>query len=149
MKKSLVLFFFGFCLCSFSVAQDSVWYRYDLTYYKIQTATTGIYRIPASRLTVLGIPLKRINPHYLRLYHRGEEVAIWVAGEQDGRLDSEDYLDFLGLKNGEWASTGIAIPNPYANTYSDTTAFFLVYTPGEKGKRMASPLQILHLDYLY
>jgi len=138
MKKSLVLFFFGFCLCSFSVAQDSVWYRYDLTYYKIQTATTGIYRIPASRLNVLGIPLKRINPHYLRLYHRGEEVAIWVAGEQDGRLDSEDYLDFLGVKNGEWASTGIAIPNPYANTYSDTTAFFLVYTPGERGKRMAS-----------
>lgn len=139
MKKSLVLFFFGFCLCSFSVAQDSVWYRYDLTYYKIQTATTGIYRIPASRLTVLGIPLKRIDPRYLRLYHRGEEVAVCVAGEQDGRLDSEDYLEFLGVKNGEWASTGIAIPNPYVNTYSDTTAYFLAYTPGERGKRMASP----------
>jgi hypothetical protein len=72
----------------------------------------------------------------LRLYHRGKEVAVWVEGEQDGRLDSEDYLDFLGLKNREWSSTGIAIPNPYVNTFSDTTAFFLAYTPGEKGKRM-------------
>ena len=139
MRNSLILLLLGFSLSNFSFAQDSPWFRYDLTYYKIQTATTGIYRIPASRLTVLGIPLKRIDPRHLRLYHRGEEVAIWVAGEQDGRLDSEDYLDFLGLKNGEWASTGIAIPNPYVNTYSDTTAFFLVYTPGEQGKRMTSP----------
>ncbi len=139
MRNSLVLLLLGFSLSNFSFAQDSPWFRYDLTYYKIQTATTGIYRIPASRLTVLGIPLKRIDPRYLRLYHRGKEVAVWVVGEQDGRLDSEDYLDFLGLKNGEWASAGIAIPNPYVNTYSDTTAFFLAYTPGEKGKRMASP----------
>ena len=139
MRNSLILLLFGFSLSNFSFAQDSPWFRYDLTYYKIQTATTGIYRIPASRLTVLGIPLKRIDPRHLRLYRRGKEIAIWVAGEQDGRLDSEDYLDFLGLKNGEWASTGIAIPNPYVNTYSDTTAFFLAYTPGELGKRMASP----------
>lgn len=121
-----------------TLAQDTPWFRYDLTYYKIQTAATGIYRIPASRLAVLGIPLKRMDPRHLRLYHRGKEVAVWVAGEQDGRLDSEDYLDFLGLKNREWASTGIAIPNPHINTYSDTTAFFLAYTPGERGKRMAS-----------
>lgn len=139
MRNSLILLLLGFSLSNFSFAQDSPWFRYDLTYYKIQTANTGIYRIPASRLTVLGLPLKRIDPRHLRLYHRGKEVAIWVAGEQDGRLDSEDYLDFLGLKNGEWASTGIAIPNPYVNTYSDTTAFFLAYTPGEQGKRMASP----------
>ena len=138
MRNSLVLLLFGFSLSNFSLAQDSPWFRYDLTYYKIQTATTGIYRIPASRLTVLGIPLKRIDPRHLRLYHRGKEVAVCVAGEQDGRLDSEDYLEFLGVKNGEWANSGIAIPNPYVNTYSDTTAFFLAYTPGEQGKRMAS-----------
>ena len=136
MRKFLFILLFWICFQALSLAQDSLWYRYDLTYYKIQTAADGIYRIPASSLTVLGIPLKRIDPRHLRLYHRGKEVAVWVAGEQDGRLDSEDYLDFLGLKNGEWSSTGITIPNPYVNTYSDTTAFFLAYTPGEQGKRM-------------
>ncbi len=129
-----LLFYLGLCLTTF--AQDSPWFRYDLTYYKIQTAVTGIYRIPASSLAVLGIPFKKLDPQYLRLYHRGKEVAVWVAGEEDGRLDSEDYLDFLGLKNEEWSSNGIAIPNPYVNTFSDTTAFFLAFTPGEKGKRM-------------
>ncbi len=131
-----LLFGLGLSLPSF--AQDSPWFRYDLTYYKIQTAASGIYRIPASSLAVLGIPFKKLDPRNLRLYHRGKEVAVWVAGEEDGRLDSEDYLDFLGLKNREWSSIGIAIPNPYVNTFSDTTAFFLAYTPGEKGKRMES-----------
>jgi hypothetical protein len=129
-----LLFCLGLCLPTF--AQDEPWFRYDLTYYKIQTATTGIYRIPASSLAVLGIPFKKLDPRYLRLYHRGKEVAVWVEGEEDGRLDSEDYLDFLGLKNEEWLSTGIAIPNTYVNTFSHTTAFFLAFTPGEKGKRM-------------
>ena len=136
MRNYRFIFLFWISFPTLSLAQDSLWYRYDLTYYKIQTAADGIYRIPASSLAVLDIPLKRIDPRYLRLYHRGKEVALQVAGEQDGRLDSEDYLDFLGLKNREWSSTGIAIPNPYVNTFSDTTAFFLAYTPGEKGKRM-------------
>lgn len=127
-------FWIGLCLPT--LAQEAPWFRYDLTYYKIQTAATGIYRIPANSLAVLGIPFKKLDPRYLRLYHRGKEVAVWVAGEEDGRLDSEDYLDFLGLKNREWASTGIAIPNPYINAFSDTTAFFLAYIPGEKGRRM-------------
>ncbi|MDA0315095.1 MAG: C25 family cysteine peptidase [Bacteroidetes bacterium] len=134
-----LLFWVGFSIQT--TAQDSLWYRYDLTYYKIQTAAAGIYRIPVSSLTALGIPLKRVDPRHLRLYHRGKEVAVWVEGEQDGRLDSQDYLDFLGVKN-EGALDqhlylqGLDLPNPYTNTYSDTTAFFLVYTPGERGKRM-------------
>jgi len=136
MRNYRFIFLFWISFPTLSLAQDSLWYRYDLTYYKIQTAADGIYRIPASSLAVLDIPLKRIDPRYLRLYHRGKEVALQVAGEQDGRLDSEDYLDFLGLKNREWSSNGIGIPNPYVNTFSDTTAFFLAYTPGEKGKRM-------------
>ena len=136
MRNYRFIFLFWISFPTLSLAQDSLWYRYDLTYYKIQTAADGIYRIPASSLAVLDIPLKRIDPRYLRLYHRGKEVALQVAGEQDGRLDSEDYLDFLGLKNREWSSNGIGIPNPYVNTFSDTTAFFMAYTPGEKGKRM-------------
>jgi len=134
-----LLFCLGLCLPTF--AQDSPWFRYDLTYYKIQTAATGIYRIPASSLAVLGIPFKQLDPCNLRLYHRGKEVAVWVEGEEDGRLDAQDYLDFLGVKNDgtldqKLYREGLALPNPYTNTYSDTTAFFLAYTPAERGKRM-------------
>jgi hypothetical protein len=142
MKNSLLLFFFGFCLSNFLLAQDSVWYRYDLTYYKIQTAANGIYRIYPASMKAAGMQLLGKDPRFFRLYHRGREVALQVAGEEDGRLDPEDYLDFLGSKNQEWKSSGIAIPNPYVPTYSDTTAFFLVYTPGERGKRMEIQTQV-------
>lgn len=136
MRNPFVLILLGCGLCSISMAQDSVWYRYDLTYYKIQTAADGIYRIYPASLEAAGIQLQGKDPRCFRLYHRGREVALQVAGEEDGRLGSEDYLDFLGKKNEEWWDSGLAIPNPYVNTYSDTTAFFLVYTPGERGKRM-------------
>jgi len=132
MRNYRFIFLFWISFPTLSLAQDSLWYRYDLIYYKIQTAADGIYRIPASSLAVLDIPLKRIDPRYLRLYHRGKEVALQVAGEQDGRLDSEDYLDFLGLKNREWSSNGIGIPNPYVNTFSDTTAFSWRIPPGKR-----------------
>ncbi len=136
MRNPIVLILLGCGLCSISMAQDSVWYRYGQTYYKIQTATDGIYRIYPASMEAAGIQLEGKDPRCFRLYHRGREVALQVAGEQDGSLDPEDYLDFLGKRNEEWRDSGIAIPNPYTNTYSDTTAFFLVYTPGERGKRM-------------
>jgi hypothetical protein len=141
MRFYSIFLLFGLGLSLPTFAQDLPWFRYDLTYYKIQTAATGIYRIPASSLTVLGIPLNRLDPRYLRLYHRGKEVAVWVAGEEDGRLDVQDYLEFLGVKNDgnldqKLYREGLALPNPYTNIHSDTTAFFLAYTPAERGKRM-------------
>jgi hypothetical protein len=136
MRNPFVLILLSCGLSSFSLAQDSVWYRYDLTYYKIQTAVEGIYRISPASLEAAGISLRRVDPRFFRLYHRGREVALQVAGEQDGRLDPEDYLEFLGKGNEEWRDSDLTIPNPYVNTYSDTTAFFLVHTPGERGKRM-------------
>ena len=136
MRNPIVLILLGCGLCSISMAQDSVWYRYDQTYYKIQTAADGIYRIYPASMEAAGIQLEGKDPRCFRLYHRGKEVDLQVAGEQDGSLDPEDYLDFLGKRNEEWRDSGIAIPNPYINTYSDTTAFFLVYTPGECRKRM-------------
>ena len=146
MRNPIVLILLGCGLCSISMAQDSVWYRYDQTYYKIQTAADGIYRIYPASMEAAGIQLEGKDPRCFRLYHRGKEVGLQVAGEQDGSLDPEDYLDFLGKRNEEWRDSGIAIPNPYINTYSDTTAFFLVYTPGERGKRMDLRAAILISD---
>lgn len=136
MKKSILLVLLCFGFSNFLLAQDSVWYHYNLTYYKIQTAIDGIYRIYPSVLKAAGMQLSGKDPRFFRLYHRGKEVALQVAGEKDRRLDPEDYLDFLGKRNEEWGDSGIVIPNPFTNTFSDTTSFFLVYTPGEQGKRI-------------
>ncbi|MBN3582849.1 transporter [Algoriphagus aestuarii] len=130
-----------FAIAAATFAQQPAWYNYDQTYYKILTAKDGIYRISPEALSTSGINLNSIDPRNLRLYHRGKEVAISVTGENDGKLDSGDYIDFYGLRNDGTLdsllyTTFDRIPNPYFNTHSDSTAFFLTVTPGEMGKRM-------------
>jgi hypothetical protein len=140
--KAIPLFILIFCLCPNPLpAQELPWYRVGLTYYKISTAVDGIYRIRPEHLLAAGISPKKTDPRDFRLYHRGQEVPLFVAGQEDGRLDAEDYMDFLGSKNDATLDQRlygavVRLPNPYINTYSDTTAYFLVITPGEAGKRM-------------
>lgn len=141
--KAIPLFICIFCLFSCPLpAQEVPWYRVGLTYYKITTALDGIYRIRPEQLIAAGISLKKTDPRDFRLYHRGQEVPLFVSGQEDGRLDAKDYMDFLGSKNDATLDqrlygAGVLLPNPYVNTYSDSTAYFLVHTPGEAGKRMS------------
>jgi hypothetical protein len=122
-------------------AQEPVWYDYAQTYYKIPTAQDGIYRISPETLAASGINLGATDPRFIRVFHRGKEVAIHVEGQADGRLDPGDFIDFLGrINDGELDKKLYTkfdkLPNPYYNTYTDTTAFFLTVTPGMPGKRM-------------
>ncbi len=123
-------------------AQQSPWYNYNQTYYKIPTATNGIHRISAAALSSSGININGLNPAEIRLFHRGKEVAIHIEGGNDGKFDSNDFIDFYGYKNDGTLDKLLysdfdSIPNPYFNTHSDTTAFFLTVSPGQAGKRMA------------
>ncbi len=122
-------------------AQDPIWYDYALTYYKIPTAQDGIYRISADALQASGLNVSSVDPRMIRVFHRGKEVAIHVEGENDGKIDPQDFIDFYGIRNDAELDKKLytqfsTIPNPYFNTYTDTTAFFLTVTPGTPGKRM-------------
>lgn len=133
-----VLVFFAL---TFAKAQVPVWYDYGLTYYKIPTAKDGVYRISAQTLLASGLNLSTVDPRMIRVFHRGKEVAIHIEGETDGKIDPQDFIDFYGIRNDaeldkKLYSEFSSIPNPYYNTYSDTTAFFLTVTPGTSGKRM-------------
>ncbi|RAI88487.1 putative type IX secretion system sortase PorU2 [Algoriphagus yeomjeoni] len=142
MIKKLTFIFLGFLVLSnLALAQEPVWYNYNQTYYKIPTGSDGIHRISASSLSGSGINLTGLDPRNIRLYHRGQEVAIHIEGENDGRFDGDDYIDFFGQRNDGTLDKLLytdfeKIPNPYFNTNSDSTAFFLTVTTGQNGKRM-------------
>ncbi|RIW17525.1 transporter [Algoriphagus lacus] len=141
MKKSLLSFLFLLVAFGTAQAQDPVWYDYSQTYYKIPTAKDGIYRISPEALRASGINTENLDPRAIRIFHRGKEVAIHVEGETDGKIDPQDYIDFYGRRNDAELDKKLyrnfqTIPNPYFNTYTDTTAFFLTVTPGTPGKRM-------------
>ncbi|WP_349630848.1 C25 family cysteine peptidase [Aquiflexum sp. TKW24L] len=121
---------------------QSGWIDFGQTYYKIPTASDGIHRLNFTTLSSSGINPNIIDPRNIRVFHRGEEVAIFVQGQDDGKFDPSDYIDFYGERNdGTLDVKFYEDPSHQGNTmyniHNDTTAFFLTVSPTFQGKRMA------------
>lgn len=134
---TLLIFFFG---TGITWSQNN-WIDYDLTYYKISTVEDGIHRVSFASLSSAGLNPNTLDPRNIRLYHRGQEVAIYVQGEEDGRFDVNDFIDFYGKRNDATLDQKLFrdpahIGNVMYNHHNDTTAYFLTVTPGTPGKRM-------------
>jgi hypothetical protein len=59
------------------------WIHPGQSYYKITVGRDAIYRLTHADLINAGVPLATVDPRTLQLFHRGEEQAIYVEGEQD------------------------------------------------------------------
>ncbi|WP_068839881.1 putative type IX secretion system sortase PorU2 [Pontibacter akesuensis] len=115
------------------------WIDYSKTYYKLKVTETGLYKLDHAYLSSLGIA--GANPQHLQLFRRGKEVAIYVAGESDGRLDPQDFVEFFGERN-----DGVLDQELYKNPahqvhqlhsmYTDTAAYFLTINTTGNNKRM-------------
>ncbi|WP_052739168.1 C25 family cysteine peptidase [Pontibacter korlensis] len=115
------------------------WIDYSKTYYKLKVVETGLYKLDYAYLQQLG--LANVNPQHLQLFRRGKEVSIHVAGEADGRLDQQDYMEFYGERN-----DGVLDQELYKDPahqvhqlysmYTDTAAYFLTVNPAGGNKRM-------------
>lgn len=121
--------------------QNNRWIDFSRDYYKIPTASNSIYRLSFTTLSASGINMTSLDPRDIRVYHRGQEVAVHVHGEEDGVFNAQDFVELVGRKNDatldrELYKSPTDIPNPYYNTHNDSTAFFLTVTPGVRGKRM-------------
>lgn len=112
------------------------WIRYEQTYRKIEVAQDGIYRLTPSQF---GIP-SNVNPVYVHLMYLGEEQPIYVHNEGDpAKFDDTDYLEFYGQRHDARTEKPLyrhptkntggnnLQPNPYFNTMSDTSAYFLTW----------------------
>jgi hypothetical protein len=114
------------------------WINYDQTYYKIQVAQNGIYRLSHTYLTQAGI--SGVDPRKFQLFRRGQEVAIHVAGEADGVFDPTDFIEFYGERNDgkldvELYKDPAHQVHQYYSLYTDTAAYFLTWGTAN-GKRM-------------
>jgi len=144
MRRNRVVFIISF-LFQFTqlLAQNpQSWINYNQTYYKISTASNSPYQLTYDDLLEVGIPLATIDARAIRMYHRGEEVAIRITGQNDGRIDQGDVIQFLGKSNDGVSDTPLYQnlsdqAHQYYNLFSDTTAYFLTWRlDGTVGKRM-------------
>lgn len=119
------------------------WINYDQTYFKIPVVEKGIYRISPDVLQKAGFPIQT-NPTKIQLIKQGTEQSIYISGEQDGKLDSGDFIEFYGVPNdGARDSTLYRDPklqtNKYVSLFSDTTYYFLTFrVDNGAGKRMTA-----------
>ncbi len=116
------------------------WIQPGQPYYKIKVGQQGIHRLTTAWLTAAGVPVATLDPRRLQLWRRGQEQAIYVAGEADGRLDATDYIDFWGQVNDGRLDADL-FKNPadqvshLAPIYADTAAYFLTIAPGTAANR--------------
>ncbi|MBI2503622.1 MAG: hypothetical protein HYW07_10375 [Candidatus Latescibacteria bacterium] len=78
------------------LAAGSEWYDPGRPWVKVYADEDALFRSSPGWLDSLGVDPKAIDPRTLRLFYLGEEQAIRVHGEEDGRFDAQDYLLFFG-----------------------------------------------------
>lgn len=117
------------------------WVRPGQLYYRIPVAKKGIYKLTHADLQNAGVPVAAIDPRLIQLFHRGKEQSIFVKGQTDAVLNSDDYIEFYGQTNDGTLDKTLykpssSQPHNYYNLYSDTTAYFLTWNfsavPGKR-----------------
>ena len=66
------------------------------TWFKIIVDTDGIHHIQKTELENAGLDLNNVNPQHIQVFNRGNEIAIFIHGEQDSVFDESDYIEFYG-----------------------------------------------------
>lgn len=134
-------------------------------WYKIKVTQTGVHKLTPSDFAAMGLTVS--DPRKIKIYGMGAgmlpeqnnyfryddlpENAIYVAGEEDGSFDANDYVLFYGqgpVKFQYTSINGIKMFYRNANYYSDAVYYF-VTTDGDAGKRIltqaSSPLLPTHI----
>ncbi len=123
------------------------------TWYKIGVTSTGIYKIDANLLESAGIAVNTIDPTTIRIFGNGGKMLaqandefrefdliendIQVIGEEDGRIDADDYILFYAQgPNTNYFDSDIGQFYYEKNLYSDTSFYFINFNM-EKGNRIS------------
>ncbi|PWJ38411.1 putative type IX secretion system sortase PorU2 [Sediminitomix flava] len=125
------------------VAQNNFDWIGSSFYYKMEVRETGRYRVSYDDVSNLVLGLSSLKLSELQVYHRGQELAIFVY-DQNGndRFESEDYFEFYGVKNDgalddELYQGKDNRMNPYESLYSHSSFYFFTFNnAGILGKRI-------------
>ncbi len=146
----LIIILFGFFSVNAQFSDNSVLSDSDI--YKIETNQTGIYKITYSYLKKIGIDIDNTDVSKIKIYGNGGgklkqlinddyvddliEIPLYIKGDEDGKLNSDDYILFYGEGPDKWIynkSTGLW--QYEKNIYSNSNYYFIKIS-GENGKRV-------------
>lgn len=99
---------------------------YTTNDYKIYVSEEGLYHITYQDLLDAGVPVLTIDPRYLRLQNKGDDIPIFVAGEADRSFDPTDYIEFYGIPNRETFID--QYPDMYDDPFTDINVYWLSFS---------------------
>lgn len=128
-----------------SVLSTGKWIRFE-------TKEDGIYKISRSTLASFGIDPNVVDPRTIKIYNNSGkalpesvgaqrsndlvENSIIVAGEADGKFDTDDYILFYGRGTNFWDYDSDArVIKRYFHPYSTANYYWITYG-GSNGKRI-------------
>jgi hypothetical protein len=82
--------------------------------YKLRVDQDGLYRLTYTDLITANPTQAAFDPHNLHMYCQGLPVAFYVAGEEDGNFDVDDYILFYGQ---EFRGDRLAARHPEESGY--------------------------------
>ncbi len=148
--KKLSTTFFCFILFVVSAAAQAIgneWINYNQFYYKFPITQTGIYRISPATLASSGINFTNVDPRNFQLFGRGQEIPIYVKGENDldGIFNNADFIEFFAQRNDGWFDTlaydsAAHVTNPFYSLFTDTAFYFLTWNNSFSNLRMGITL---------
>lgn len=93
----------------------------------IRTRGDNIEVLTYADLVKVGVPVGSIDPRIMHLYRDGIEAPLYIDGEDDGRWDPGDFLEFIGRRpSGQ---------NTFNSLYSTASIFILTWDGGRIGMR--------------
>ena len=139
-KVFLTLCLFAFALNINALAGNSL--LSEGTWYKMSISSTGMYKLTYSDLSAMGVDVNSINPRNIRLFHNGGgvlpkinkdyypddlyEIPVYVAGEEDGVFNQDDYIIFYARGPVVWKYNKTQkYYNHVKNPYTDYTYVFM------------------------
>ncbi|MEZ4656618.1 MAG: C25 family cysteine peptidase [Caldilineaceae bacterium] len=115
--------------------------------YRIYIVQDGMVEMSYSYLQSAGLPVSTLDPRTFRMFYMGQEMAIQVEGEADGRFEAGDLIRFYGRSVDSLYFEEV-LPR---HQYTGRNVYWLTYG-GATGKRMAfkdgaaaGPLATAHL----
>jgi len=121
------------------------WIDHDRQYWRFDVYRTGLHRLDSATLAASGFPVASVDPSYIMLFGREQQVPIYIEGGEDGVLNAGDFIEFIGRKNDGWIDERMYDSpyyhsNPHYSLINDTIHYFLTWDPdpGVQKERVVS-----------
>ena len=146
LSKILLIFLLTSFFWSYGQNIGNEWINHSQKYLRFPVTSTDMYKIPYETLEVgfsqMGLSLQDLDPRGLKIFGRGEELAIFVKGEEKGFLASGDYIEVFCKRNDGWFDTQLYKQpwhqaNPYYSLFNDTASYYITWSSALDGKRFS------------